>query len=144
MDSKKLSGECKNPSINDGEHKTPKELEQKLRPMKPSSGKKSLGRKVKTKFEEYLEMDRHRGVVSAEEDLKLERKLAKKLKVKKGKLQGIDDGMNIIFDGISSVFDSVSDDELLEAGKKRKDVSLERKGVKREALQVILEKCRMR
>lgn len=71
-------------------------------------------------------------MVSAEEDLKLERKLAKKLKVKKGKLQGIDDGMNIIFDGISSVFDSVNDDELLEAGKKRKDVSENVFGKKKE------------
>ena len=43
--------------------------------------------------------------LSAEEDLELERKLAKKLKVKAGKLRGVDDGINVLFEGIPSIVD---------------------------------------
>ncbi|XP_043720037.1 nucleolar MIF4G domain-containing protein 1 isoform X2 [Telopea speciosissima] len=58
-------------------------------------------------------MDMKVGIASAEEDLELERKLAKKLKVKKGgKLRGVDDGINILFDGISSALDSLEDNEI--------------------------------
>ncbi|KAA8516886.1 hypothetical protein F0562_017296 [Nyssa sinensis] len=67
-------------------------------------------------------MDMQEGVVSAEEDLKLERKLAKKLKVKDGKLGGADDGITMLFEGIPSVLDSFENKEILgaeEAPKKR-------------------------
>ncbi|GMY20282.1 nucleolar MIF4G domain-containing protein 1 isoform X1 [Fagus crenata] len=59
----------------------------------------------KTKFEEYLEMgmQNNNNVASAEEDLELERKLAKKLKVKGGKLRGDDDCINLLFEGIPSL-----------------------------------------
>lgn len=68
-------------------------------------------RKTKTKFEKYLELDTQNGVASAKEDLALERKLAKKLKLKKGKLRGDDDELNMLFEGISSVFDSLETEE---------------------------------
>ncbi|CAH1445456.1 unnamed protein product [Lactuca virosa] len=68
-------------------------------------------RKKKTTFEKYLEMDKQDDVASAKEDIALERKLAKKLKVKKGKLGGDDDDINMLFDGISSVFDSLESEE---------------------------------
>lgn len=56
--------------------------------------------KKKTKFEEYLEMGMHNSThLLAEEDLEMERRLAKKLKVKDGgKLRGEDDGINFLFD----------------------------------------------
>ncbi|KAB1213034.1 Nucleolar MIF4G domain-containing protein 1 [Morella rubra] len=67
-------------------------------------GKKSVR---KTKFEAYIEMDMQNVVALAEEDLELERKLAKKLKVKDGKLRGEDDGINVLFRGIPSIIDSL-------------------------------------
>uniref|UniRef100_A0A2N9F873 Reverse transcriptase zinc-binding domain-containing protein n=1 Tax=Fagus sylvatica TaxID=28930 RepID=A0A2N9F873_FAGSY len=80
---------------------------------KPVSSRKSKGLKrnkggenlKKTKFEEYLEMgmQNNNNVASAEEDLELERKLAKKLKVKGGKLRGDDDCINLLFEGIPSL-----------------------------------------
>ncbi|XP_073149816.1 uncharacterized protein [Henckelia pumila] len=65
----------------------------------------------KTKFEEYLEADILDGRNLAEVDLTLERKLAKKLKVKEGNLRG-DDEINMLFDGIPSVIDSCKDEQL--------------------------------
>ncbi|KAK9289580.1 hypothetical protein L1049_007736 [Liquidambar formosana] len=67
---------------------------------KMAKRKNGLERNSKTKFEEYLEMGTQKAAVSAEEDLQMERKLAKKLKVKEGKLRGVDDGINILFEGI--------------------------------------------
>ncbi|KAG0629231.1 hypothetical protein M758_1G087200 [Ceratodon purpureus] len=58
-------------------------------------------KKGKTKFEEFLERDMKRAaLINAEADLELERRLAKKLKVKGGKLGGFDDGMADILDGL--------------------------------------------
>ncbi|KAG9160417.1 hypothetical protein Leryth_008809 [Lithospermum erythrorhizon] len=57
----------------------------------------------RTKFEEYLEAEMQKGGVSAAEDLAWERKLAKKLKVKKGGLSGDDDAVNELLEGIPSV-----------------------------------------
>lgn len=68
-------------------------------------------KKKKTNFEKFLEFDKQGDVASANADLALERKLAKKLKVKKGKLGGEDDEINMLFDGISSVFDSLESEE---------------------------------
>lgn len=65
----------------------------------------------KTKFEEYLEADILSDRNLAEADLTLERKLAKKLKVKEGNLQG-DDEINMLFDGIPSVIDSSKDGQM--------------------------------
>ncbi|KAM2892996.1 hypothetical protein FF1_008399 [Malus domestica] len=91
-------------------------------------------RTPKTNFEKYLEMDR----IGAEEDLELERRLAKKLKVKDGKLKGEDFGLNVLFEGILPV-DSFGTEETIYADalpvqksknsesrkKRKKDKSLE-------------------
>ncbi|MBA0803516.1 hypothetical protein Gohar_013719, partial [Gossypium harknessii] len=68
---------------------------------KIAKAKKDLKRTSKTKFEEYLEMEMPNSDMLAQEDLELEKKLAKKLKVKGGKLRGDDDGLNILFEGFS-------------------------------------------
>ncbi|KAE8009038.1 hypothetical protein FH972_005496 [Carpinus fangiana] len=57
-------------------------------------------------------MEMQNSAVLAEEDLELERKLAKKLKVKVGKLRGEDDGINSLFEGIPSIIDSLGEEEL--------------------------------
>ncbi|OVA16448.1 MIF4G-like [Macleaya cordata] len=103
----------------------------------PKKGKEKDGmkRKSKSKFEEYLEMEMKKGGVSAQEDLELERKLAKKLKVKGGKLRGIDDGMDMFFDGIPSFIDTLTDEEAQDVeddGKNAKQTS--RKKRKRKKL----------
>lgn len=61
--------------------------------------KRKKGLDKKSKFEEFLEMDQKKDFVSAEEDMELEKKLAKKLKVKNGRLRGDDDEMNMLFGG---------------------------------------------
>ncbi|KAK7336279.1 hypothetical protein VNO77_16815 [Canavalia gladiata] len=43
--------------------------------------------------------------MAARKDLELETKLSKKLKVKEGKLRGLDDGLNLLLEGMSSAFD---------------------------------------
>ncbi|KAJ4876269.1 protein CROWDED NUCLEI 4-like [Raphanus sativus] len=53
------------------------------------------------------------------EDVELERKLAQKFKVKNGKLKGVDDGMNGLFEGLPSVLDSMGS-ELGDSRKKPK------------------------
>ena len=94
--------------------------------------------KPKSNFQEYLEMEMG-GAVSMEEDLEMERRLAKKLKVKKGKLGGPDDGMDELFADLGFGGDFGSDDET-EAydrtkGKKKKkkvtedDMEMEELGV---------------
>ncbi|KAG2689902.1 hypothetical protein I3760_09G162300 [Carya illinoinensis] len=72
--------------------------------------KGSKGNLKKTKFEEYLEMGMQNSAASAEEDLELERKLAKKLKVKSGKLRGEDDDINFLFEGLPSIIDSLGEE----------------------------------
>ncbi|PIN03404.1 Protein involved in high osmolarity signaling pathway [Handroanthus impetiginosus] len=65
------------------------------------------GKRKETKFEEYLESDIQGDKRVAEADLALERKLAKKLKVKAGKVHGGDDDINMLLDRIPSVLDSL-------------------------------------
>ncbi|KAL8234014.1 hypothetical protein R6Q59_020114 [Mikania micrantha] len=89
-------------------------------------------RKKKTTFEKYLELENQNGVTSAQEDLALERKLAKKLKVKNRKLGG-DNEMNMLLEGIPSVFDILETREITDMeeaaarrnipNKKRKKIS---------------------
>lgn len=93
-------------------------------------------RKKKTKFEKYLELDKHDDMASANEDLAMERKLAKKLKVKKGKLGGDDDEINMLFDGISSVFDSLESEEASEVTIKE---NIPRKKRKKQKVDVVQE-----
>lgn len=67
---------------------------------------------VKTNFEKFLKMEEQNAAMSAQADLELERKLAKTLKVKSGRLRGEDDGVNLLFKGIPSILDSEGEDEL--------------------------------
>ncbi|GAV77301.1 MA3 domain-containing protein/MIF4G domain-containing protein [Cephalotus follicularis] len=62
---------------------------------------RDLKRNPGTNFEELLEMD----AIYADDDLELERKLAKKLKLKGGMLSGDEDGFNMLFEDIPSVLD---------------------------------------
>lgn len=75
--------------------------------------KKGMKRNLKTKFEEYLEMDTKDAC--AEEDLEMERRLAKKLKLKDGKLKRMDDEMDMLLEGIPSVLDSFDKGEVSDA-----------------------------
>ncbi|KAK9699327.1 hypothetical protein RND81_08G167500 [Saponaria officinalis] len=89
-------------------------------------GKKKLRKdnknssRKKTKFDEYIEMET-KGA-SMEEDLEMERRLAKKLKVKNGKLKDDDDGLNFLFEGVSSVLDSSEQEYNENVGSKKMDV----------------------
>lgn len=95
--------------------------------------------KKKTKFEEYLEMESGCGA----EDIETERKLAKRLKVKGGKLSGFDDGMNDLFDGIPSIFDSsiIGDENVMEGIEKGDDSSksIMKKKRKRKKLSCVID-----
>lgn len=90
--------------LNSTVRKSPQKNEDSFKPdsmpSRKSKTKISTAKRSRTKFEEYLEMEKRGAVVSAEEDLAFEMRLAKKLKVKQGKICGPDDGMNDILDGI--------------------------------------------
>lgn len=95
--------------------------------VKPKEKKMQRGHKTKdhlmkprkkTKFEEFLEMETQSALLSRDQDVELERKLAKKLNVKNGKLRGVDDGMNDLFEGLPSVLDSM-ESELGDSRKKK-------------------------
>lgn len=75
--------------------------------------KKGLKRRPKSKFHEYLKMEMTKGVINAEEDLEMERRLVKKLEVKEGKLGGLNDGLSVLIDGITSELGSDFDDFLV-------------------------------
>ncbi|KAH9620067.1 hypothetical protein KSS87_006900 [Heliosperma pusillum] len=74
----------------------------------------------KTKFEKYIELEMKGATM--EEDLEMERRLAKKLKVKNGKLKDDDDGLNFLFDGVSSVFDLSEQEHNDNSGGEKVDV----------------------
>ncbi|XP_020265487.1 nucleolar MIF4G domain-containing protein 1 [Asparagus officinalis] len=74
--------------------------------------KKNSMSKPKTKFEEFLAMDINKGLAGAEEDFEMERRLAKKLRVKEGRLKGSNDLMDELIEGIPSVLD----DEIVMGG----------------------------
>lgn len=84
-----------------------RKLKARIRSKTMESGKKS-----KSKFAEYVEMEKGAGLLSKEEDLRLERKLAKKLKVKKGMLGGNDE-LSMLLEGIPSVLETVDGDSTL-------------------------------
>ncbi|CAN6336329.1 unnamed protein product [Urochloa humidicola] len=94
----------------------PSPAEEKKPKKEPAAVKKKRKRdaegkhKPKSNFQEYLEMEMG-GAVSMEEDLEMERRLAKKLKVKKGKLGGPDDGMDELFADLGFGGDFGLDDE---------------------------------
>ncbi|KAM0898434.1 hypothetical protein ACQ4PT_021941 [Festuca glaucescens] len=101
------------------EEKKPKKEHKKRRRSEPEEGHKA---KSKSKFQEYLELEMG-GAVGREEDLETERKLAKKLKVKKGKLGGPDDGMDDLFGDLGFGGDYGSDAEMREYGEDMLDDS---------------------
>lgn len=108
------------------EHSYPK-------PSKAVEGEKDSKRTPKTNFEKFLQMDN----TGAEEDLELERKLAKKLKVKGGKLKGEDLGLNMLFEGIQSFADSLGKKEVSHSvalSSKQSEKSSPRKKRKKEKL----------
>lgn len=82
----------------------------------PRPSTKVPKRTPKTKFDKFLQLDHTR----AEDDLELERKLAKKLKVKGGKLKGEDLGLNMLFEGISSFADEALPSKKYEKNSLRK------------------------
>ncbi|KAJ4839289.1 hypothetical protein Tsubulata_035582, partial [Turnera subulata] len=67
---------------------------------KMKKGKSNLRRKSRTKFQEYLQREMKDN--GFEEDLKLEKRLAKKLKVKDGKLKAAADDLDMLLEGIPS------------------------------------------
>ncbi|CAJ2672052.1 unnamed protein product [Trifolium pratense] len=81
---------------------------------------------------------------AAQKDLELERKLSKRLKVKEGKLGGLDDGLNLLFEGLPSGDDLFGDMEDLDTDelpkrKSKKSTSskkqkLSKKGVEAKSL----------
>ncbi|KAJ0676715.1 putative MIF4G-like, type 3, initiation factor eIF-4 gamma, MA3, MIF4G-like domain superfamily [Helianthus annuus] len=83
-------------------------------------------RKKKAKFEKYMELE-NSGVTCAKEDLALERKLAKKLKVKNRKLGGDEDGLNMLFEG----FESLETEDMEEAS--IRNISRNKKSSKKDA-----------
>ncbi|OMO67905.1 MIF4G-like, type 3 [Corchorus capsularis] len=87
-------------------------------------GEKGFKRTSKTKFEEYLEMEMPNADMLAEQDRELERKLAKKLKVKGGKLGGDDDGLDMLFEDDKYALESWTegfpdDEDLLDPSSKK-------------------------
>ncbi|EMS52341.1 Nucleolar MIF4G domain-containing protein 1 [Triticum urartu] len=91
--------------------------------------------KPKSKFQEYLEMEMGGAAVGREEDLEMERKLAKKLRVKKGKLGGPDDGMDDLFADLGFCGDYGSDGETKDTKPEKKKRSRKNKNVKDDAME---------
>ncbi|CAL9128568.1 unnamed protein product [Musa textilis] len=81
----------------------------KIKKMKMSDSLKKG--KSKTKFQEFLELETGKGVLSGEGDLEMEKRLSKKLKVKDRKLRGPDDGINFLIGGNPSEPYSMFDDD---------------------------------
>ncbi|KAI8541810.1 hypothetical protein RHMOL_Rhmol08G0091000 [Rhododendron molle] len=109
---------------------------------KAIEGEKGL-KKSKSKFNDYLKMEMQHSAIPAEHDFEMERKLAKKLKVKDGKLGGADDDMNMLFEGIPSVIDffeeerSPVSEEIVK--KRSENSSSSKKRKKRESFEKQLE-----
>ncbi|VAH14334.1 unnamed protein product [Triticum turgidum subsp. durum] len=91
--------------------------------------------KSKSKFQEYLEMEMGGAAVGREEDLEMERKLAKKLRVKKGKLGGPDDGMDDLFADLGFCGDYGSDGETKDTKPEKKKRSRKNKNLKDDAME---------
>uniref|UniRef100_A0ACD5VGC6 Uncharacterized protein n=1 Tax=Avena sativa TaxID=4498 RepID=A0ACD5VGC6_AVESA len=108
-------GKNKKPATPSVEPSSVEEKKPKKEPKKRRRGEPEDSHKPKSKFQEYLEMEMG-GVAGREEDLETERKLAKKLRVKKGKLGGPDDGMDDLFGDLGFGGDYGSDGEMREYG----------------------------
>ncbi|KAJ7976415.1 Nucleolar MIF4G domain-containing protein 1 [Quillaja saponaria] len=128
------------PEVNNGKHQTSqecavyKEIKAESEPLgkQDSLSKKMINEKrsskrnsKKTKVEKVHEMGLADVSMVSKNDIELERKLTKKLKVKDGKLRGEDDGLNVLFDGMSSFLDFLGgketfDDEKLPSKRSKK------------------------
>ncbi|KAJ3673265.1 hypothetical protein LUZ60_006639 [Juncus effusus] len=94
--------------------------------VRKNQNKSQIKKYKMSKFEQFLKMDMgQQSSVTAQEDLELERKLAKKLKVKKGKKRsGPLDGLDDLFEGFDTGadFDAIEEEfEDKKEKRKRKD-----------------------
>ncbi|KAL3830156.1 hypothetical protein ACJIZ3_018958 [Penstemon smallii] len=71
--------------------------------------KKGLSKSLDSNFSEFLKLETKGTILSADEDLRFERRLAKKLKVKHGKLGAARDDMDMLLDGIPSALDYLAE-----------------------------------
>jgi nucleolar MIF4G domain-containing protein 1 len=104
----------------------------------PVVRKVKKGSQKSSKKKNRVEMGLSDISMAAQMDLELERKLSKKLKVKEGKLRGLDDGLNMLFEGMPSADDLFGDmegfdsDELPRRKTKKSSSSKKRKLSKEE------------
>ncbi|KAJ8771744.1 hypothetical protein K2173_026921 [Erythroxylum novogranatense] len=87
----------------------------KSRSLELAIEKKRFKKRSKTKFEELLQLDIRTADRLAEEDLKAERRLGKKLKAKDGKLRGSDDDLNELLGTIPSWINSFGGEQVPDA-----------------------------
>ncbi|KAK7274104.1 hypothetical protein RIF29_15178 [Crotalaria pallida] len=113
----------------------------KMKKMKKISRKSSEKTRAKELHDPALS-------AAAMKDLELERKLSKKLKVKEGRLRGVDDGLSMLLEGIPSFTDFIGEDEVpgyselpskkrskkSSSGKKLKKDKLRREGMEAESI----------
>lgn len=86
-----------------GQHQTSRKSESK----KELKRKRSSNKTSKSNFSKFLDMETDRMMASAEEDMLLERKLAKKLKVKSGRLTNANDDLDMLLEGIPTMADNL-------------------------------------
>ncbi|OIW01925.1 hypothetical protein TanjilG_15250 [Lupinus angustifolius] len=77
----------------------------KMKKVKKGSRKSSEKTRAKELYEPEVS-------VAAMKDLELERKLSKKLKLKEGRLRGVDDGLGMLLEGMSSYTEFIGDEEV--------------------------------
>lgn len=111
------------------------EVKPKKEPKKRRREPEDNSHKSKSKFQEYLEMEMGGAAVGREEDLEMERKLAKKLRVKKGKLGGPDDGMDDLFADLGFCGDYGSDGETEDTKPEKKKRKRKNKNLKDDAME---------
>lgn len=94
------------------------EATRQSRKSRNSEDKKELKRKrssnkttPQTNFFNLLDMEKNGRVASAEEDMRMERRLAKKLKVKSGRLTNANDDIDMLLEGISSAVDNFGEED---------------------------------
>lgn len=93
-----------------GKHEAAKEynVPEEIRGSVPKKMSKDAQRSLRKKRAKMSVMDFS---VEDNKDIELERKLSKKLKVKEGKLSGMDDGLNVLLEGMSSFADLMGEGE---------------------------------
>ncbi|KAK7396142.1 hypothetical protein VNO78_16938 [Psophocarpus tetragonolobus] len=98
----------------------------------------------KSSKKSWVEMGMQDVSMAAEKDLELEKKLSKKLKVKEGKLRGVDDGLNILLDGMWSAIDFMEESDVpgigeLPAKRLRKSLSSKDKLSKKRLKRIMMD-----